>query len=448
VIGHRGGGAIRVVDLCEYFSILSGSDVLVHDCFDRYQLGGAYDYDTDATYGDLWNNEGRSLQMAYFWDHFTGGDESVRFLRETTGQRAKWVGDAADSGMLQAMLSTRTATNLRSQHRSAEFIVNDQPTAGQAGCGIMLRASQAEPAHQTGGSASQDFFRGTGYAAVGVWSAGGVDTPNWFIQRYLYDDNSGISLSTTLAQFEDTASLHWSGYGNVFVFDFEVYNQEGSTLNEQAVEMKLSIDIGGGLTLVSLVGVAAPGVSVVDGVVIDNFNFRIKQGAGEGMLFTSTHANAALSIYADTWTEEALTNEDLPDRDQASIVVGGEGSATGADLYDVIGVDYPLQIRTEHFAIRHEYDSGHRTTNPRFTNSSQQGISRTVYSCSVQGVKDTTLSTFLDYWHDHQGAVTAFPFTAPDASVSMVCHFVADSLQYTLIGLDTYTLSFQLEEVK
>jgi len=416
----------RVTDLIEEFTILSGSSVLLDDRFDRYQIGGAYDFSADANYTDINGNAGNSLQMAYYWDQFTAN--GARMERDAAAERAKISLIAGDSSFIAATMASRKATNTRSQHRSAVFEIEEQPGAGQVGLGIMLRGSQPVPT-------VSDLDAANGYVAYAVWSSGGTTTPSWIVSRW----KNGRE--TQIAEFEDTGATNWTGYGTTYTMDFEIYNREGST-SDGPTTLILKIDG----TQVSLADVGSIGIKVdAAGTVVDSTGARVKTGDGEGVYFFNT-AGATLSLYADSWAEGSLTNAELADRDQASIVVSGEGTLTGVDLVTILPPDYPLSIRVQHQSLKFPFESGHRTTNPKFTNSSNVGISRRTYGFSRAGVTTAQLSVFVTYWNAHEGSELAFPFTPPGGTQRSV-HFVEDSMTYRLDKFGSYSLQFSMEEI-
>lgn len=430
-------GTIQAVDLVEQFSIVSGATVLLDDRFQRVGLAGAYDYATDATYSDTQGNDGRSLQMAYYWDQFTGGDETVRLVQASGADTATWAGNAGDSNGMNCCVASRPASNVRSQRRSISITMPAQPTSGQQGAGIVLRASQPAPV-------AGFFYFGIGYLAWIYWSAGGTTTPSFAVTRHRVV--GGTPIINILATYADAGDAYTNGYAAAFILDFEVYNRVGSTSNGPTI-LKLRTDIGGGDLQVPLVASSVPGITVdTDGTLTDASSNRISQGVGEGFALSNSQGNTA-TIVIDDWLQGVLTNADLADRDQASVVVATEGTLTGVDLSTIIGVDYGMQVERQHYSIVQRFESGHSRGNPRFTNSAGAGIPRSLYTCQVRGVTATTLSAFLAYWDAHAGIVSAFPWTPPGEDAAISGHFLEDSLRYDLEHVGTYALAFRVEEI-
>lgn len=427
-----------VLDLCQEFSVsevVGGVPTLrLLDNFVRYQLPG-YGLTPIA---DQLGRHGRWLSGSFYWDQFTK-NTPLKLGRDTGAERLQWTFAAGETDQLRLAISSRPATDIRSQHRSAVFQISAQPASGSVGVGICLRASQPDPIDTANAATTPDAPGFTGYLASCIVTTGGVTTPVWVVYAF----QNGIG--SLYAQFNDTGSAHWPGYAVNFTMDLEVFNRAESTLNGPSV-IKLKIDKGAGLVQVPLVlGTPPSGVAVdASGTVTDASAVRIVSGAGEGFAFLNT-AGATVNAKIDTWTEQALTSFALPDNDQLSVSFAGEGTAVGS-INSILAPDYTLEVVEDHFSLRFEKDSGHVQTLPMFKSLiTGKGLKRQTIRFRKQGATPAQLASLLTFWADHSGSVTPFNFTFPDGSATVKAHIVEDTLDYELSVFGSYTIVFTLE---
>lgn len=410
---------IDVADICTSFSVTEGSTLKLLDSFSRYQLSSF------RSVTDQFGNGGNSLQGAFGWDHFQPS-QVRRMKRSTAAEAAQYFFDGTDaSGSHRAMLSSRPATSSISQHRSAALTFSAQPTVSDVRFGIAVRAS--DPVQAVGVTTPLTCYVASVVARV---------SPNpvrFLLERY-------VSGGTTrqLASFDDAGSTYWPGYASPLTLELEVHNSLG-LLNDDVV-LTVKVD-GVQVPLVDVSGLS--GVSVDgSGTVTDGSGGRIGSGYGEGFLALTDGAENAVDVTIDDWTESALTNSELADQDQASVIVLDEGTAVGS-LNDVIGNRGIHSEELEQFGSTQQFESGHVQGVAGFTDSSYVPIMRRRFQLAV--VLDATgLANFRTFWDDHDGIVIPFTWQREFDSAPWKVHFLGD-YDEEYVRPNTWRVSFVLE---
>lgn len=429
--------SVKVVDLVSSFTVEEiGVGVTLVDLFQRYQLGGFA-----LSQVDQFGVQGRRLEGWGFWDNYSN---SVVFAkRDTAADRVKWTGLGTDVNVLRGIWSTRAATDLRSQRRSMVCQISAQPSVGQFGVGVGLRGSQPIPT-DANPQGSPGFPSATCYYCACLVAAGGTTTPTFLV----YWISNGVSVG--LAAFADAGSTHWPGYASDFTLDFEVYNRNDGTLNGPT-QIKLRVKKGAGaLTQVVLVapdGGLPPGVTIdASGTVQDASVVRISSGSGEAPLVYNS-LGATVFATLDTWKEEALTGTTLPDRDQASVAVQGEGTAA-TSIDGLIAPEFPHEIEHAYHTREIEMDSGHVQRVAVFQDALGAGIRRRRWRFARGGLPVSELTPILDFWRARKGSEEAFTYTPLEGGAAAKVHFVDGSLDYALEVYGAWRLAFELEELR
>lgn len=409
-----------------------GGGLLLSDRFERYSLGGALPIGPD-----LLGFSGNSLQSAFYWDQFTGGDQNPRLTRN--GSAIRYTGSGGDQDDVFSLISHRPSDEFRSHHRSVALTIGGQPGVGQVTAGVHLRATQPQPV-QGNPAGSPDWPGGQGYAGVCTVRSGGVATPVFQVYRAV------AGITQVVAEFEDTGSAHWNGYGVPITVDFEVYNRDAQN-PDGVVILKLSVDKGGGLLQVPVVKLGNPvGVTVdASGTITDTSIVRVPNGRGEALLVYNSNG-AVVTVDFDDWTQEALTNAGTPDNEQDSITVQGEGTPVG-NLEDVLVPDHPLERTYSQQRIRQPRDSGHVVRIAKHTDALQAPIERERIPVVKSGLTEAEVVAVYDFWDDHDGPVVPFNYTPADTGVTGPWAFVDGTLNSVKIGADAYFLSVQIESL-
>lgn len=417
---------VKAADICTSFRVSSSGTVNVHDRFDRYQLSSY------RAHTDQFSNPGFSLGGAFGWDHWQPS-QVRRMKRHLSVEAAQYLfasGDADNEG--RVMLSSRPSTSVISQHRSSSLTFSAQPTAGNVWFGIAVRAAQ--PTQVVGaGPDVFDFPNFTGYVAS-VTALSASTSVIFTVTRW----RNGVS--TALALYLDATTAYWNGYASPIVLDFDVYNKRG--LLDDDVILKLRVD-GAQVPLLKIG--ADPSLTVdVLGTITDSHTNRITSGAGEGFTAINVNNENATTVTIDDWQENSLTNAEVADQDQPSIIVLDETLDAVGSLNDVIGYKGTHIEEPENFGMVEHFESGHRQGIPRFTDDDYVPLERVRFQLGVV-LTSLELNDFRDFWSEHDGQVIPFTWQRVFDAVPWKVHFYGDSYELVYVALGIWRLTFALE---
>ena len=447
------------VDLCHMLQVSEAGVVVLRDEFRRLSLAGS----KLLASADLNGKQGTYLSSAFYWDAATyvGTDVegantfagSIR-LRRNSGAvdfDHQVTDDDVNAGRM--VLSQRPAGNVYSQHRSITATIPSAPTAttGEVWVGIALRATQAKPRDQTGGTLGNPITSAPnvpgGTAYVLVVRARTASQVTWQLMRLVNNVYVHVARKTENSPFP--GSNLFPGYGTPFTVEFDVYPRNAID-PRGAVELVCRVDG----TLIAFDTYLAPGgwTNPSAGKFVDASGARIQLGFGEGLFLanglarTGTAAND-IDPVLDDWTQGALTNATVDDQDQPSAVILPEPAAAGTALDTILTPDTPMPIDFRSWHLSNPFDSGHRGSVPRFVKQADGTLwRRKRVRVRKSGARELELVALLAHFDAHKGLQIPFNATLPGYATEKFRH-VSDRIKHRMLAPDAFEVEFELEGV-
>ena len=404
----------NIADIIPAWEIEEGGSVVLRDEWQRVNRDACLQSSTAAY---TVNFTGGSVASRLYFDQFVESGSSVLAVNDTG--RLKLDGPGASSTQVAVLLDQVPAASMIQQRRTVdvEFGSSGTDSAGYIKRhGVVVRASY-------GPLSTADFSNFTGYAGVVQNDASGISA---YIIRYVAGTNVTIASASGISFAEGTPRE----------IDLSIYPEPTDpNPNEAAAVMVLKV---GGVT-VSLTAAAVAGVTDNGaGIITDASAARIKTGPAVGMYTLLT--NTTKDVWLDDFDSAATSGTDLLIEDMATIAVNDEGTAS-VDISDTLQHAFPFDIRKRYEVISTELASGHRKTQPKFTDARRLFTFRGVHFDETD--KDA-LETFFDA---RDGIEGAFYFTPDVATGQVPVHFVEDSLEIVKLAEGIYSATFQLEEL-
>lgn len=161
---------------------------------------------------------------------------------------------------------------------------------------------------------------------------------------------------------------------------------------------------------------------------------------------TGSAANFVMPQFS-AWTEGTLTADpEGSTTAPASVSVNDEGTAAVNLSTAIENVDWNYQV--DYYRPRYEadFDSGHRYTSP------QWGRARRHFAVSANYITRATMQAIVSFYNAREGMEGTFFFDVPHYNSSGAVEtisacFSLDSLTYSRIAEDTYSVNFELDEV-
>ncbi|HSC28301.1 MAG TPA: hypothetical protein VLD67_13565 [Vicinamibacterales bacterium] len=447
------------VDLCHMLQVVEGGVVSLRDEFRRLSLAGS----KLTASADLNGRQGTYLTSAFYWDAGTFVGTDVEGLNTFQGSiRLRRTGGAIDFDHQltdddvnagRFVLSQRPAGNIFSHHRSITATIPSAPTAttGEVWVGLALRATQAKPRDQIGGTLGQGINSNpnvpAGTAYVFAVRAKTSTQVIWQLHRIVNNAHVPVARKTENSPFP--GSNLFPGYGTAFTVELDVYPRNVAD-PRGAVEIVCRVDG----TLVAFDTFLSPAgwTNPSTGKFVDASSTRIQSGFGEGIFLANgltrsgTTAND-IDPVLDDWTQGTLTNAAVDDQDQPSATLLPEPAAVGTPLNQVISPDTPLPIDYRSWHISNPFESGHRGSLPRYLKQEDGSLwRRKRVRCRKTGTRELELTALLAHFDAHKGLQIPFNATFPGYAAEKY-RYVSDRVRHRMLAPDAFEVEFDLEGV-
>ena len=213
-------------------------------------------------------------------------------------------------------------------------------------------------------------------------------------------------------------------------------------LNAAIPDGQVLLELYWGGSKVTLVSADALGVTTDSGGgLVDFGSSRILDVGTEGWVHRSEAVTAENAVVS--FTEGTIAGVEPGPEDQASVSFADEGtSAATLDFWDVL-VAAPVSTDLGWISERTEFESGHVLAKAMRT--SARRIWRRLETVPLSGTQKDALEAF---WQARTGAEEAFTWTNPEDEIAYKVHFLPDSFEVKQLFVDTFVVSFGLEELR
>ena len=372
---------------------------------------------------------GYSLQSAFFADWHGYATLAGRITFATapvTGSNCLqfYYNDMTPSQSLPCV-QTRNAEDKENQDRSIDYYFDGTGSPGTAtdetgrrSVAIMLREDKL---NWTSGA-----IQGCYLVEIGKNEYSGA-VPMLWVYRYTPGANIGSRL--LLASMENpggTADGTWN------TLRARVEAVGGAAHNDAA---KISIWLNGsaitGLEREDIDGIVIDS----DGAVVDDTSERLLEGTGEGFYVKVADITGGNKTYIDNWGQGALTSNDTPENEQASIAVSSETDGATGTL--TLPASWGLEVIEEWDSIETEFEL------PQYRQGlARQSRSRRRWKASSSATASSNEEGDLrDFWNDH-GQDVPFTWTPPGEAAAITAHFSSD---YTRVLRGPGVEGFEIE---
>jgi hypothetical protein len=468
--GTGGTNTISVVEGLNFMEHrdLSSSAVLVRDDFQRVGVSPYLGPSASPTLAivNRFGHLAPSMECDWPWgnnanvDHFQGVVERRADPNESNATSydptAYWTLDpepgappaVASVNNRTEMMSFRPAESAISQNRSITFRPGAQNTAnpnysgvaqaigislfGDTSVGYLQSAIVGELLLTTDASGAQTSL----IARIGLWTA--------------TDFGSQPTITATLSQAIASAPNLLDGSDHELEFTCYHYLDNGE---EEGPLLYVLVLDGTSVTWVEANIAAGKEVTILGVEEVVDHTPPKYSGTVEGFYFYSglpKTDSGGVKLWdpwrVHTWAQGTLANTGTIQPDQmASVVLGGEGVASGQDLHDVLSEAFSITEDTYDESTAHEFDSGHHARVVRWNLPSSSSYGRRAWELWCDALDESDANLVETFWQDHQGTQTPFTWTQ-DGYEEVTVRFVQDSFGLDMIGPGVYQCRFQLEE--